>query len=284
MINLAIVCSLIGGAFAAAKKNEVPLRGGAFQNQSPSSQHQQLLVGFSEDVIWQWEEDTGVMAESLTSFHELDEDTHFLEATKPKRKLIWLGRMEEGSYKPSYRRRYRRTRPTSTVSPHTLRMDQWNITLAWRENKRERDSLMSFEFHENGYVRCLHPNTTKSRDPPTSRIKHLLSRLHTRNQGKGAQSSMRQQNPTYIVGKWKLAPSGIIWKLTWDDSTYSFYADLHLNPFGKYPKMFRGMVIRDRNVLPPRFLRPLVATFSGMGVGKDTADFSYKKRKFGTNQ
>lgn len=67
-------------------------------------------------------------------------------------------------------------------------------------------------------------------------------------------------------------------------TTYNFYADLHLNPFGKHPKMFRGLVIRDRSLpfLPKRLLRPVVATFTGKGTGKDTADFSYKGRRGNT--
>ena len=169
-------------------------------------------------------------------------------------------------------------------------MKEWNFTFAWKERRRERDSKLSFEFDESGYVRCLHPDS-KSHQQNDTATSHTQQQQHTSGiLAKVKESLMIKRGDndkddddknTYIVGTWKLAPSGVVWKMAWDGTTYSFYADLQVSPFGDYPKMFRGLVIRDRStgsVLPKRFFRPIVATFSGMGVGKDTADFSYKDR------
>lgn len=149
--------------------------------------------------------------------------------------------------------------------PHSLRMRTWKLNLAWKEGKRNRDSTLVMEFDENGYVRCQHPNRSNHRK---ENDKDIFDD-HVDN----------DNGPTYVVGTWKLAPSGVVWEIVWDGTVYSFFADLQVNPFGDYPKMFRGLVIRDRSsFLPKRFLRPVVASFSGRGFGKDTADFSYRDR------
>ncbi|KAL7530434.1 hypothetical protein ACHAWF_003372 [Thalassiosira exigua] len=59
-----------------------------------------------------------------------------------------------------------------------------------------------------------------------------------------------------------------------------YRCDVHLNKFGERPRMFRGVVTRDRHssFLPPSFLRPVVGTFSAVGIGRDTADVSYRER------
>lgn len=71
------------------------------------------------------------------------------------------------------------------------------------------------------------------------------------------------------------------------DSWYSihhFEADLHTNPFRPYPKMTRGVIVRhdpDNNCSKntKQWFRPVVGTFSGIGIGQDTMDLSYKGRK-----
>ena len=60
-----------------------------------------------------------------------------------------------------------------------------------------------------------------------------------------------------------------------------YHADIHLNKFGERPRMFRGVITRDRtgsSFLPPNFLRPVIGTFSAEGIGHDTADTSYRDR------
>jgi hypothetical protein len=148
-------------------------------------------------------------------------------------------------------------------------MEQWNFIVRWREGKKSPPSNMRFEFSENGFVRY-------------HRQQQLTSHV---SQKSSSNSTLQEESDDFVVGTWELAPSGVIWNMELDSKSYSFYADLHLNSFGKYPKMFRGLVIRDRqNVNQKRFLRPVAATFTGMGDGVDTADFSYKKRGFGPYQ
>lgn len=64
---------------------------------------------------------------------------------------------------------------------------------------------------------------------------------------------------------------------------YFFSADLHINPFGLHPRMSRGIVILWSNDdhAKQKWFRPVVATFQGMGIGEDTADFSYSHRQLG---
>lgn len=99
------------------------------------------------------------------------------------------------------------------------------------------------------------------------------------------------------VGKWRIGHSGVAFdvpvqvnvkrkKGNNDDNVISrttvlhYYADIHLNKFGERPRMFRGVITRDRysSFLPPSFLRPVIGTFSAEGIGHDTSDTSYKAR------
>jgi len=70
-----------------------------------------------------------------------------------------------------------------------------------------------------------------------------------------------------------------------------YHADIHLHKFGECPRMFRGVVTRDRFnafsrsrfALPSHWFRPVIATFTAEGIGKDTIDIMYKDRGFGVN-
>jgi hypothetical protein len=71
-------------------------------------------------------------------------------------------------------------------------------------------------------------------------------------------------------------------------STMSFcmhpIQQLHWNTFGKQPRMLRGTVTRDRRTdsfMPPWLFRPVVATFTGIGVGEDTSDPTHAGRDSG---
>jgi hypothetical protein len=63
-----------------------------------------------------------------------------------------------------------------------------------------------------------------------------------------------------------------------------YHADIHLNKFGKQPRMFRGVVTRDRCSDKPHLFRPVLATFSAQGIGKDTVNVSYENRGFGLSK
>jgi hypothetical protein len=224
-----------------------------------------------------WVEDTSAAPISISPYVEEKDD---VPPAKPERKIVWIGRMEDGSYNPSHKRQ---GQSTGTPSPHPLRMEQWNITFTWREHRRDMDTTLAFDFNENGFVRCKHPNPagrSKSRihgiwmDP-------ILTRLHKKQDVPSGPSEDSSDPPQYIAGTWKLAPSGVTWKVTWGGKTYLFFACVHANPFGRHPKMFRGIVIRDRTAKKSalrKLFRPVVATFMGTGVGTDTGDFTYQNR------
>ncbi|KAL9186628.1 hypothetical protein ACHAXT_005866 [Thalassiosira profunda] len=124
------------------------------------------------------------------------------------------------------------------------------------------------QFARNGYVKVLEDD---KRDAASSRSKPK-------------------------VGKWRIGHSGVAFDIPVqvnvrrrkDDkdkmhprvTVLHYHADIHLNKFGERPRMFRGVITRDRHssFLPPNFLRPVIGTFSAEGIGRDTADTSYQDR------
>ena len=132
----------------------------------------------------------------------------------------------------------------------------WELNIRWRG--QARGFVTPVEFHPNGYCR----------------------------------------SPTLGVGTWESFPWGVRCTLA-EDSTgveYTLYASVHLNPFGDQPKMLQGTVLKYEGqpldpvqdhyfvVHRPKWFRPVVATFSGKGVGVDTLDFSYSGRGTGLYQ
>lgn len=94
-----------------------------------------------------------------------------------------------------------------------------------------------------------------------------------------------------VTGEWWFDQGGISWDMDITDvdnnakkTTYHYHADIHMNKFGERPRMYKGVVTRDRyknSFLPPSLFRPVIATFSAQGVGKDTRDTTYKNRLLG---
>lgn len=146
--------------------------------------------------------------------------------------------------------------------------------------KRRRNSYRKrqvMQFAMNGYMKILE-DESKSTDTTSS--------------GGGSRRNKLK------VGKWRIGHSGVAFDVpvtvnikrkrgTSNDSNaicratvLHYYADIHLNKFGERPRMFRGVITRDRHssFLPPSFLRPVIGTFSAEGIGRDTADTSYKER------
>jgi hypothetical protein len=186
------------------------------------------------------------------------------ETLPRKRKLIWW------SDRPS------RKKSEPEPQPHPLRTDVWKLKVQWRQQHFSRQNKkhaakkeMLLEFADNGYVRLCTP--TPHDDSDTAHVDEDTEKS-------------RATTATTPIGTWKLDPSGLSWHLPLHDGTeHYFFADIHINPFGEYPKMTRGIVIRERRQQKSWF-RPIVATFVGTGVGADTADFSYKHRNFGLSQ
>jgi len=248
-----------------------------FSRPKSSSAEWSLLDEDSSDTIFEWVEEISDTAEINRG------DAIQSKSKSNRRRFFWSGSMEDESYDPQRCARKRKSE-TPTVPPHLLRMQEWNFTFAWKEQCNERDAHLNFEFDPNGYVRCLHPNRScrqknqQSTAASSNSDKENSYRGRHRRQNYQFNHSESDDDTQYIVGTWKLSPSGVVWSMSWDGHMYSFFADLQLAPFGPNPKMYRGLVIRDRSILPKRFMRPIVATFTGMGVGTDTTDFSYKGR------
>ncbi|KAG5175383.1 hypothetical protein JKP88DRAFT_351503 [Tribonema minus] len=91
------------------------------------------------------------------------------------------------------------------------------------------------------------------------------------------------ESPGKADGRWWFDVGGLHWELKEPSATATHYrAELHWNIFGTQPRMFRGTVTRDRSpssFMPPWLLRPVISTFTGYGIGDDTADTTYKHRQ-----
>ena len=104
------------------------------------------------------------------------------------------------------------------------------------------------------------------------------------------------------LGRWEVYPWGLWFNLRDADANHelSFFSQLLLNPFGPHSKLLQGTILlysRQANENPlvdltedekwffaspnRRWFRPVIGTFSARGIGKDTADLSYKQRAIG---
>jgi len=155
-------------------------------------------------------------------------------------------------------------------------------------NSNEGRKRQVMQFARNGYVKIVEGDTTTTTATTTT-------------------SSKKKKKPR--VGKWRMGHSGVAFDIPMpiqrrvverkgrkrgeedeneDEEASSprtmtvlhYHADIHLNKFGERPRMFRGVITRDRHssFLPPNFLRPVIGTFSAEGIGRDTADTTYKER------
>jgi hypothetical protein len=176
----------------------------------------------------------------------------------------------------------------SDTPPHRLRTDRWHIHVQWRGvmKKRTRSNengtsssrnlakqVLELEFSDNGYVRCWWPDHTTS------------------SRGSDDNSNASSSTTNVTIGKWELASQGLTWNLPLLSNHHRkhhpmmlvFHGDLVLNPFGEQPKLIRGVILPDDDNKSTgstkRWFRPVLGTFTGAGIGKDTADLSYSHRK-----
>ena len=142
-----------------------------------------------------------------------------------------------------------RRQQTKHVEPHVLRTDQWELKLKWTNRSfrtvlYNKDTLtqnsttcMQLEFADNGYVRQI----------PISQEKNWRGRTVTRQSGS--------------IGKWACSTRGVAWSLTTPDQNGSellFHGQLLLNPFGKQPKLIRGVIL-DYSQQSRNWFRPIVS-------------------------
>jgi hypothetical protein len=190
-----------------------------------------------------------------TVMWEEEDETHLVDPalqdkgklTSKHRDLIWL-------FGPP-RNKIKRTESLASQSipnrqsrPHPLRTEQWILQVNWRNTTihssheySEKTNLMHVDFAENGYLRA----------------------------------SFDQKRKQFTLGQWEMVPTGLKCII---NSTLLFHADLHINPFGQEPRLTKGVII-DNASRGWRDRRVIIGTFTGHGVGRDTVDLSYSKRK-----
>lgn len=172
---------------------------------------------------------------------------------------------------------------STNAKPHPLRTNLWDLNLHWRRCGKEvaeqtRPSLLNakrlsshiqliLELDASGYARM------RPHDDDHARSSHVERNLHW----------------FPMIGTWQLDPGSLV---TWsvpdennsNDYWYEFRAHFHVNPFGKHPKMIRGTVVRhdcehSGGQRKKQWFPPVVASFTAVGCGPDTADLSYRERK-----
>ena len=237
---------------------------------------------------------------------------------KPRRKLWWtredatlqeMFMMGPQSSPPQGKRNGKKNGvdidDEDATTPHNLRTDEWLVTFGWRTNRSLLPSrTVRLKFARNGYVKssrsigrwkqvptgvcwtekihsqrrgtvavdtedsdiCHEPSGGKTDedddddDDDDTNLDSLLSDAVERTAAVSS-TSTNTDTPT--------SPDNKV-------VTLRYHADYSMNPFGKHPRMVRGVVTIDR-----RWLRPVIATFEAIGVGQDTADFSYRERQMG---
>lgn len=189
-----------------------------------------------------------------------------------KRQWFWSGRLDDADDAS------KKMKKKSIIEEHPLRTDTYDLHVTWfpvvgrqsllpnksNNHKSLRQSKkLRVEFHRNGHCRM----------------------------------SYASNKAVVGIGTWNVKPWGVWFSIPCDGYEYTFTAGLHLNPFGKQPKFMQGSIVRKSpsafdNEQDPTFVkkpkkqwfRPVVGTFSGVGVGIDTMDLSYADRGYGLSQ
>ncbi|KAL3774266.1 hypothetical protein HJC23_005399 [Cyclotella cryptica] len=202
---------------------------------------------------------------------------------------------------------------------HPMRTDEWELDIKlsrlfskeeaelfpefFSDSSQEMERMWSnrkrqvMQFARNGYVKVLQDNLLTSKKIDASSVA-------------SSPTTERQRRREFKVGKWRIGHNGIAFDIPVrvclkkhnpgnkgskeDDpmnqaetvTVLHYHADIHLNKFGERPRMFRGVITRDRysSILPSNFFRPVIGTFSAEGIGHDTVDTSYKNRGFGLSR
>ena len=188
------------------------------------------------------------------------------------------------------------------IDEHPLRTDEWELKFnkdpilqiirhvdksILRQNINQKSKQPTIiRFHRNGYCKLL-------RNPYCPEQETLSSSIE--------KSSSTLANVFPHIGSWHISHGTVYWTIPiWvtipcdehgeDENIYKlttlhYSAELHVNKFGKRPKMFKGIVTRDRFDVKSKLNYRLVMTsFKGVGVGVDTLDLFYKDRKSGLGQ
>jgi hypothetical protein len=176
--------------------------------------------------------------------------------------------------------------PRIVSPPHPLRTNLWELQCRWRgralvQQYNSRFSTLVLDFDPTGYVRA--------------------KMGHSCDNGNANHTS---DTAWKTLGTWQLGPSGVTCHLplplqpaspscsnaasaekeqATERACSRLTMDFHANPFGRQAKFTRGLVFgaAPRKRWSPSWwpLRPVVATFTGRGIGTDTADLSYRQRQ-----
>jgi hypothetical protein len=121
------------------------------------------------------------------------------------------------------------TKQTMKQKTHPLRTNLWRIRIRYRKQRQQQQEcdewpfarIILVEFHPSGYCRVTNDKSD------TEELKNI--------------------EPIFL-GTWNVIPSGVLWKLP----TREFWAEVHLQPFAKYPRMLRGVIVDKTN---PRYVQ-----------------------------
>lgn len=151
----------------------------------------------------------------------------------------------------------------SLDAEHPMRTDEWefNIQLSRlfpqevdlfpeymssgdSRNKRRFRKRQVMQFARNGYVKIMQDELLSSNNMDASFVSSAPK-------AEGKRSQVH-------VGKWRIAHSGVVFDIpvnigvdegdTKKMTVLHYHADIHLNKFGEQPRMFRGVITRDRLV------------------------------------
>jgi hypothetical protein len=188
--------------------------------------------------------------------NDLDADLEEENQKKSPRRLLWYGKADDYLTMQEEKTVSKKKPPTSIE--HPLRNDLWKLNISWFFQKAHSRKV-KVDFKTNGYCKLFSE-------------KEVLG-----------------------IGTWRVFPWGVWFCIAHKNGyDYTFYAGFHLNPFGNHPKLVQGTILKcptdqldevqDSIFLKrPRrkWFRPVVGTFSGIGIGEDTIDLSYSKRGHG---
>eukprot|EP00956_Cyclotella_meneghiniana_P002223 scaffold2498_cov74-Cyclotella_meneghiniana.AAC.7 len=274
-----------------------------------------ISLGANEEHAW-WDDDDSEEYPK-TSNHDCDSESATRKtATRKHRWRVWKNRsIERDPSMSDIDSKHAKSGAAHNVvsidEEHPMRTDEWelDVKLSRTFPMREHDLFPECSFGLNGNA------------PPRKRFrKRQVMQFATNGYVKVIQdeqqltsnnmdASFVPASPTACeksrrgrvqIGKWKVGHNGVAFDIPVSlnsntnagepshqkSTVLHYHADIHLNKFGERPRMFRGVITRDRysSVLPPNFLRPVIGTFSAQGTGNDTADTSYKERGFGLSR
>jgi hypothetical protein len=200
------------------------------------------------------------------------------------------------------------------------------VKLQFSNNGYVRRVLPDDEHHDDddNHETKNNDNPHASARAPRTAFNRLKYKKDTNDDDEDDNTDVLDSSSLSSVGTWELSSTGLSWTLPLccnarppeDNSNnkrkeneqnnainnnagcLSFHGDFHFNPFGRQPKVLRGVVLLINNdtTAPPvgtanglassmkkvtttaSWFRPVVATFHAVGIGADTADLSYQDR------